>query len=87
MEFCPHCGEDLSKKPKESPKVSAEEFIQIKGIIKRLANKHPKGVPIEDVVAEALEKNITEDILEKAVYSMLDAKELTEPKRGFVSIA
>ncbi len=62
------------------------KIVTIKEIISVLEQRvEGKTIPIEDIVAEALEKGITEDKVEEVIDKMKREGEIFEPRRGFIA--
>jgi len=57
----------------------------IKEIIDELEKRLGKSIPLEDIIAEASEKNIEEAQVEEIINRMKRAGDIFEPKRGFLS--
>ena len=48
-------------------------------------SKGKKSIPVEDIVAEATEKNISESQVEEIIEKLKREGEIYEPRRGFIS--
>ncbi len=57
----------------------------VKGIIDELERRLGKSIPLEEIMAEASEKNIAEAQVEEIINKMKRAGDIFEPKRGFLS--
>ncbi|MAG50798.1 AAA family ATPase [archaeon] len=57
----------------------------VKEIIDSLERRLGKSIPLEEIMAEASEKNIAEAQVEEIINKMKRAGDIFEPKRGFLS--
>jgi len=60
-------------------------MVAIREIITELEGKIGKTIPIDDIIAEAKEKNIEEDKVEETIEKLKRSGDLFEPRRGFIS--
>jgi len=60
-------------------------IITVKEIINELGSKIGKTIPIDDVVAAAKEKGVSEDKVEEALEKLKRTGDLFEPRHGFIS--
>ena len=56
----------------------------MRDIIEQLESRIGKTIPLEDVIAEAEEKGITEDKVEEIIDRMKREGLVFEPKTGFI---
>jgi len=61
------------------------KIFVIRDIINEIETRGKKTIPIEDVVAEAVEKNIPEPQIEEIIEKLKREGEIYEPRRGFIS--
>ena len=59
-------------------------IVSIKDIIAELENRIGKTIPIDDIVAEAKEKEIEEEKVEEIIERLKRSGDIFEPRRGFV---
>lgn len=67
------------------PASTRNKIIIVRDIIADFERKGKKTVPIEQVIAEALEKNLTEAQVEEIIEKLKREGEVYEPKRGFIA--
>ncbi len=67
------------------PTSQRNKFIVIREIIDKFDKEGKKAIPIEDILAEAVEKNVNEAQVEEIITKMKKEGSLYEPKRGFLS--
>ncbi len=58
----------------------------LKSIIEEQQNKIGKIIPIEDIIKEAKNKDITEDQVEEMIEKLKRSGDVFEPKPGFISL-
>ena len=61
------------------------KILNIKNIIGELEEKIGKTIPIEDIIALAVEKGMEEDEIDSAIEKLKRSGDIFEPKRGFIS--
>ena len=61
------------------------KIMIIKDIIGLFEEKGKKSIPMEDIVAEAVEKSISESQVEEIIEKLKREGEIYEPRRGFIS--
>jgi replicative DNA helicase Mcm len=57
----------------------------VRDILSIFESKGKKSIPVEDIVAEASEKNISESQVEEIIEKLKREGEVYEPRRGFIS--
>jgi replicative DNA helicase Mcm len=57
----------------------------VREILSIFESKGKKSIPVEDIVAEASEKNISESQVEEIIEKLKREGEIYEPRRGFIS--
>ena len=67
------------------PASTRNKILVIKEIIHELESHGKKTIPIEDIFAEAAEKNLTEPQVEEILEKLKKEGEIYEPKRGWIS--
>ncbi|MFH1849606.1 MAG: minichromosome maintenance protein MCM [archaeon] len=67
------------------PASERSKLHSVKEIIAELENSLGKTIPLEDVIREASEKGITEELVEDAIEKLKRSGDLFEPKHGFIS--
>lgn len=67
------------------PASTRSRIIIVRDIINTMDSKGKKSIPIEDIIAEALEKNLREDHVEEVIEKLKREGEIFEPRRGFIS--
>ncbi len=67
------------------PASTRSKIIIIREIIHEFDAKGKKSIPIEDIIAEASEKNLREDHVEEVLEKLKREGEIFEPRRGFIS--
>ncbi len=67
------------------PASTRSRIIIIREIISGINAKGKKSIPIEDILAEASEKNLKEDQVEEVLEKLKREGEIFEPRRGFIS--
>ncbi len=67
------------------PASTRNKILVIKEIIHELEARGKKTIPIEDIFAEAGEKNLTEPQVEEILEKLKKEGEIYEPKRGWIS--
>ncbi len=67
------------------PASTRNKILVIKEIIHELEARGKKTIPIEDIFAEATEKNLTEPQVEEILEKLKKEGEIYEPKRGWIS--
>ena len=67
------------------PTTERGKIINVREIIGELEEKFGKAIPIEDVVAMAVEKGLSEDDVDEAIEKLKRSGDLFEPKKGFIS--
>ena len=60
------------------------KLIAIKDIIIKIAETGVSAIPIESIMAEAAEREISEDKVEEIIEQLKRSGEIFEPKRGFI---
>ena len=66
------------------PTAQRNKIIIIRDIISKFDSEGKKTIPIEDIMAEAAEKNVTESKVEEVIDKLKKEGEVFEPKRGFI---
>ena len=61
------------------------KIFTIREIISHLESRGKKTIPVEDIVAEAVEKKISEAQIEEIIDKLKREGEIYEPRRGFIS--
>ena len=61
------------------------KIIVIKEIIKDLESKLGKTVPLEDIVEEGKNKELSEADIEEIIQKLKRSGDIFEPRRGFIS--
>ena len=67
------------------PASTRNKILVVREIIRALEAKGKKTIPIEDVLAEATEKNLTESQVEEIIEKLKREGEVYEPKRGWIA--
>ena len=67
------------------PASTINKILIIREIIKELEAKGKKTIPLEDILAEAAEKNLTESQVEEIIEKLKKEGEVYEPKRGWIA--
>lgn len=57
----------------------------VREIIGTFESQGKKSIPVEDIVAEATERKITESQVEEIIEKLKREGEVYEPRRGFIS--
>ncbi|MFH1053429.1 MAG: minichromosome maintenance protein MCM [Candidatus Woesearchaeota archaeon] len=60
-------------------------IINVKDIISELESRIGKTIPIKDIIKEANEKGIDEEVVEEAIEKLKRSGDLFEPKSGFIA--
>ena len=83
----PETGQiDIDRISTGVPTSERNKIVIIREIIRHFEKKGKKTIPIEEVMAEALEKNITEAQVEEVIEKLKRDGSIYEPRRGFVSM-
>ena len=83
--FDPETGQlDIDRISTGIPTAQRNKIIVIRDIISKFDKEGKKTIPIEDIMAEASEKNITESKVEEVIEKLKKEGEIFEPKRGFI---
>ncbi len=67
------------------PASTRNKIIIIREIINEIEARGKKAIPIEDIMSEAVEKNITEAQVEEIIEKLKREGEVYEPRRGWIS--
>ena len=67
------------------PASTRNKILVVREIIKELESRGKKTIPVEDVLAEATEKNLTEGQVEEIIEKLKREGEVYEPKRGWIA--
>ncbi len=67
------------------PASTRNKIVIIRDIINDIETKGKKIIPIEDIMSEASEKNITEAQVEEIIEKLKREGEVYEPRRGWIS--
>ncbi len=67
------------------PTSTRNKIIVIREIIKDLESRGKKTIPIEDIITEASDKNITEAQVEEIIEKLKKEGEIYEPRRGWLA--
>ncbi len=76
---------DIDRVSTGVPASTRNKILVIKEIIHELESRGKKTIPIEDIFAEAAEKNLTEPQVEEILEKLKKEGEIYEPKRGWIS--
>jgi len=76
---------DMDRVATGVPASTRNKILVIKEIIHELEARGKKTIPIEDIFAEASEKNLTEPQVEEILEKLKKEGEIYEPKRGWIS--
>ncbi len=76
---------DIDRVSTGVPASTRNKILVIKEIIHELEARGKKTIPIEDILAEAAEKNLTEPQVEEILEKLKKEGEIYEPKRGWIS--
>tara|TARA_Y100000310_G_scaffold167610_2_gene167544 strand:+ start:29230 stop:31248 length:2019 start_codon:yes stop_codon:yes gene_type:complete len=84
--FDPETGQmDIDRITTGIPASTRNKILVVREIIKELEATGKKTIPIEDVLAEASEKNLTESQVEEIIEKLKREGEVYEPKRGWIA--
>jgi replicative DNA helicase Mcm len=84
--FDPETGQiDIDRISTGVPASTRNKILVIREILKELESRGKKTIPIEDVLAEAAEKNLTESQVEEIIEKLKREGEVYEPKRGWIA--
>jgi len=67
------------------PASTRNKIHTIREIINLFESRGKKSIPVEDIVAEATDKKITESQVEEIIEKLKREGEIYEPRRGFIS--
>jgi len=67
------------------PASTRNKMVIIRDIINEIETRGKKIIPLEDIMAEAQEKNITEAQVEEIIEKLKREGEVYEPRRGWIS--
>jgi len=61
------------------------KIVQVREIIAELESALGKTIPLDDIIREAGEKNISEEVVEEAIEKLKRSGDIFEPRSGFIS--
>lgn len=76
---------DIDRIATDTPATERNRIGTIKEIINELENKLGKTIPLEDIIKEAEDKNLSESDVEEVIQRLKRAGDIFEPRRGFIS--
>ncbi|MBI1972913.1 minichromosome maintenance protein MCM [Candidatus Woesearchaeota archaeon] len=76
---------DMDRVATGVPASTRNKILIIREIIRELESRGKKTIPVEDIFAEATEKNLTELQVEEILEKLKKEGEIYEPKRGWIS--
>lgn len=83
----PQTGQiDIDRISTGIPASERNKIAIVQEIIRNQEKKGKKTIPIEDIMADAIEKNMTESQVEEIIDRLKREGAIYEPRRGFVSV-
>ncbi|RMD57945.1 AAA family ATPase, partial [Candidatus Woesearchaeota archaeon] len=76
---------DIDRIATDTPASSRNKLHIVKEALAELENAHGKVVPIEDIIAAAAEKGLSEAEVEEVLNKLKRSGDVFEPRRGFIS--
>ncbi len=75
---------DIDRFSTSMPSSERSKILTVKEIIIKLEAEKGKSIPVEEIMASAMEKGITEDKVEEIIEKLKRGGDIFEPKRGYI---
>lgn len=67
------------------PASERSKIVRVREIIAELENSLGKTIPLDDILREAKEQNVPEEVVEEAIEKLKRSGDIFEPRAGFIS--